>query len=166
MPPVNSDKGVDFERSRPAYELLGPLPQDYDKIRNAISALATARISEGVEAEDTDAGTVVILAHLIWLMLLGRWTTAITNATLLAELNLRWSTIQFMETGSFTVWHEDPLRGVAEAISTLARVAQSDPEKAREVAMQCFCVPEGSAAHEYIISASTALTEKEGSRSE
>jgi hypothetical protein len=171
-PEDHGGDGVRFANSREAFGFMGPVSTDPETILWGIgSAIQNLDNGGDVEVEDTDAATVLTLSWLIWAMLLGRWEEGRDIYNGLTMANLKYANLKASEGDPSGITHRDPLSAFGMTLAALHEEAQKDPGRARDIAMECFSVQQGSAMHEYVLAQEVVMqlrriTQKEESNSE
>lgn len=144
------DMGPAFPRAKVAYELLGPLPTDFNNVLWAQARAMQQINNAGVEVEDTDTGSVMVFAYAIWAILLGNYTEAKTTLTGLLMANLRYAGFKMEQGDDSGILHQDPLIAISYAARVLGKLAETEPLTAQLAAEEAFGVEEGSPAQTFI----------------
>lgn len=116
-------------------ELLGEVP-DSRSVMKAITKVIGENNKRGVEIDDMDTGTVLILMHVMWLILGGDFYSACDEVAKLTLLHRRYNEVHPED----PLPHIDPLEGLGYA-ATVLYMRQSngdDPEALQDLAAEMF----------------------------
>lgn len=126
------------EKALALAESFGANPTGDQSVR-ALTRLMRNNNEQGVEIEDLDTGSVWTLAHIMWLLLGGAWQLAVDEATLLAELVIRYKQVLPEDTYP----HDDPLSGLGFAAAMLGMtVSTAGGDEALRLSSQMYGLDE------------------------